>query len=166
MALEFTTDGAADEEQVGATDERVADEEPADAVQEQRSDPVPNMYSTVAELMADGDVDEEPADAVQEQSSVQVPGRALYIPTAAELNPDGVADEKSGAAGSYILRRTSAKASGARQPLYIPTAAELGDMHGHDKNNSDRDNAEDSASLVSESLSSISDNTHVPCGGA
>ena len=32
-------------------------------------------------------------------------------------------------------------------------------MHGHDKNNSDRDNAEDNASLASESLSSISDNT-------
>ena len=52
-----------------------------------------NMYSTVAELRADGVADEEPADAVQEQSSVQVPGRALYIPTAAELNPDGIADE-------------------------------------------------------------------------
>ena len=44
----------------------VADEEPADAVHEQRSDPVPNMYSTVAELIGDGVADQEPADVVQE----------------------------------------------------------------------------------------------------
>ena len=102
QASEFVADG--DDEQVGVTDEIVADEEPAVAVQEQRSDPVPNMYSTVAELRADGDLDEAPAEVVQEQSSVQVPNRALYIPTAAELDPDSVAEQKSGATGSHIPR--------------------------------------------------------------
>ena len=159
QAPDILPDGAADEEQVGATNERVADEEPADAVQEQRSDPVPNMYSTVAELMAHGVGDEDPADVVQKQGSDPVPGRAPYIPTVAELMASRGADEKLGAAGSYRSRRTSATASGANQPLYIPTAAELGDMHGHKSNNSDRDNVEDNASLASESLSSISDNT-------
>ena len=115
QAPEFVADG--DDEQVVVTEEIVADEEPSVAVQEQRSDQVLNMYSTVAELRADGDFDEAQAEVVQEQSVVQVPNRALYIPTAAELDSDGVADEKSGATGSYIPTRTSAKAGGTRQPL-------------------------------------------------
>ena len=157
QAPEVVADGG--DEQVGVTEEIVADEEPAVVVQEPRSDQVLNMYSIVAELRADGDFDEAQAEVVQEQSVVQVPNRALYIPTAADLDSDNVADEKAGATGSYIPRRASAKAGSTRQPLYMPTAAELDGMHGHDKNNSDRDHAEDSASLVSESLSSISDNT-------
>ena len=99
QASEFLVDGAADAQQVGATDETAGEDD-----QVRSPDRVPNMYSTVAELMADGVADEEPADVVQEQSSDPVPGRAPYFPTVAELMADGGADEKPGAAGSYRSR--------------------------------------------------------------